>query len=213
MSLPGWAKPAVECDPAFRNIRAGMGGVPIEYRFKVDSKESFNLVLGWCESHWSQSGQRPVLCEIEGAAAQEVDPVARWGQHQPGAILFAAKDANGDGFLDVAIRPKRGAPDLNPILNAIWLFPSGPALNLERVVRGQVSAEALRCVDVGGEKDQSLEGGGEVEYAVTLPPNGRQELIFLVACPGGSAPLPNQTGWTTDKLRRAAVEVWRDWRP
>ena len=43
-----------------------------------------------------------------------------------GVLLFAAKDANGDGQLDVAVLPKIGAPDTNPILNVLWLFPAGP---------------------------------------------------------------------------------------
>ena len=34
VALPGWARPAVDCDPAFKNIRAGMGGVPIQVPFQ-----------------------------------------------------------------------------------------------------------------------------------------------------------------------------------
>ncbi|MCL4195708.1 MAG: hypothetical protein KJZ87_28485, partial [Thermoguttaceae bacterium] len=49
-SLPGWAKPAVPCDAAFKNIRAGMGGVPIVYRFTVPAKSTANVVLGLFES-------------------------------------------------------------------------------------------------------------------------------------------------------------------
>ena len=75
VALPGWASPAAECDPAFRNIRAGMGGVPILYRFKLEPKAKANVVLGFCESHWAQAGQRPLICQVEGAPPQEVD---RW---------------------------------------------------------------------------------------------------------------------------------------
>ena len=59
VAMPGWARPAVDCDPAFKNIRAGMEGVPILYHFKVDSKSKAKVVLGFCESHWGQAGQRP----------------------------------------------------------------------------------------------------------------------------------------------------------
>jgi hypothetical protein len=211
-ALPGWAKPAVDCDPAFQNIRAGMGGVPILYHFKVDPKAKAKVVLGFCESHWAQAGQRPVICQVEGAPQQEVDPVARWGQHRPGAILFAASDANGDGTVDVSVLPKPGAPDENPILNAIWLFPADASPNLEQVVAGKLNTAASRYVAVGSSSDQSLYAGGRVEYALRLPANATQELTFLVACPGGSAPLPDQTIWTPEKLRQAAAAVWRDWR-
>ena len=156
---PGGPTPAVECDPAFRNIRAGIGGVPILYRFKVDPKAKANVVLGFCESHWAQAGQRPVICQVEGAPPQEVDPVARWGQHQPGALLFAASDANGDGMLEVAVLPKPGAADQNPILNAIWLFPAETLPNLDQVIAGKLNAVASRYVQVGGANDQSLAAG------------------------------------------------------
>ena len=60
-SMPGWAQPAVPCDPAFRNIRAGMGGVPIVYRFPVPAKGAADVVLGFCESFWAQPGKRPMI--------------------------------------------------------------------------------------------------------------------------------------------------------
>jgi hypothetical protein len=212
VALPGWARPAVDCDPAFKNIRAGLGGVPILYHFKVDPKAKVKVVLGFCESHWAQAGQRPVICQVEGAPTQEVDPLARWGQHQPGATVFAAGDANGDGTLDVAVLPKPGAPDQNPILNAIWLFPADASLNLEQVIAGKLNAVALRYVAVGGSNDQSLYAGGRVEYAIKLPAHATQELTFLMACPGSSVPPPDQTAWTPEKLRQSAAAVWRDWR-
>jgi hypothetical protein len=212
VAIPGWARPAVDCDPAFRNIRAGMGGVPILYHFKVDPKAHAQVVLGFCESFWAQAGQRPVICQVEGAPTQEVDPLARWGQHHPGVILFPASDANGDGTLDVSIFPKPDAPDQNPILNAIWLFPPGATPNPEQVIAGKLNAVALRYVAVGGSNDQSLYAGGRVEYALKLPANSTQELTFLVACPGGSVPPPDQTTWSPEKLRQSAVAVWRDWR-
>jgi len=212
MALPGWARPAVECDPAFRNIRAGIGGVPITYRFKVEPKEKVDVVLGFCESYWAQAGQRPVICQVEGAPAQEVDAVARWGQHQPGAVLFTAGDANGDGMLEVAVLPKPGAPDQNPILNAIWLFPAGTRPNLNQVIAGKLNAAALRYVAVGGTNDQSLVAGGQVEFPLKLPAGGARELTFLVACRGSSVPQAGPSAWTLEKLRQSAAAVWRDWR-
>jgi len=212
VTLPGWARPAVDCDPAFKNIRAGMGGVPIRYQFKVDPGAKVRVVLGFCESHWAQAGQRPLICQVEGAPTQEVDPLARWGQHRPGALPFAASDANGDGTLDVSVLPKPGAPDQNPILNAIWLFPADASVNLEQVIAGNLNGAASRYVAVGGRGDQSLFAGGNVEYALKLPANGTQELTFLVACPGGSVPPPDQMAWTPERLRQSAATVWRDWR-
>ena len=212
VALPGWAKPSVDCDPAFQNIRAGVGGVPILYHFKVAPKAKVKALLGFCESFWAQAGQRPLICQVEGAPTQEIDPLDRWGQHRPGAVLFEASDENGDGTLDVCVLPKPGAPDQNPILNAIWLFPANSTPILEQVIAGKLNSNALRYVAVGGSNDQSLYAGGRLEYALTLSANGSQELTFLVACAGSSVPAPDNMAWTSEKLRQAAAAVWRDWR-
>lgn len=65
-ALPGWAKPNVPCDPAFRNITAGMGGVPITYRFAVEPGSKRTVVLGFCESYHPTAGQRPMVVQVEG---------------------------------------------------------------------------------------------------------------------------------------------------
>jgi hypothetical protein len=210
-SMPGWAKPEGKCDPAFRNIRAGMGGVPIIYRFSVAPGSAATVVLGFCESHWAEPEKRPLMCRVEGAPQQKVDPVAKWGRHKPGVLAFRARDENGDGKLQIAVLPVPGAEDQNSILNAIWIFPPGPAPNLARVVSGELSAKAIRYVQVGGEKDQSIFLPGKLEYPMTLPAGGAKELTLLVACHGGSAPIPEPTAWTTDTLRHAARAVWCDW--
>ncbi len=67
VSLPNWAQPIGDCDPAFRNIRAGMGGVPIVYHFQITPRGRADLRLGFCESHWTSAGQRPLTCQVEGA--------------------------------------------------------------------------------------------------------------------------------------------------
>jgi hypothetical protein len=210
-ALPGWAKPAVLCDPAFKNIRAGMGGVPIIYRFPIEKNGHAQVVLGFCESHWQMAGQRPLICAVEGAARQEVDPIAKWGRHNPGALVFDASDENGDGRLDIAVLGKPGSKDLNPILNVIWTFQPGLKLNLDEVIAGQFNAAALRYVDVGGERDQSLYVQGPLEYELDLPASGAQEIGFMVACKGATAPTPERSAWTPEGLRKAAKEVWDEW--
>jgi hypothetical protein len=211
VSLPGWGKPQGECDPAFRNIRAGMGGVPIVYRFAVPAGSRATVVLGLCESHWQAAGQRPLRCCIEGAEDQTVDPVAKWGVHQPGLLSFAARDADQDGKLTITVRPAPHAPDQNPILNAIWVFGSDATPDLAKVLAGQLNAAAQYYVDVGGTPDQSIYPPGKMEFPVHLEAHGTQELTFLVACPGASAPVPGQSDWNARTLIRAARDVWRDW--
>jgi hypothetical protein len=210
-AMPGWAKPEGEADPAFANIRAGMGGIPILYRFKVEAGSAVLVVLGICESHYARAGIRPVLYEVEGARPEVVDPIERWGRHRPGVLLFRARDINGDGYLDVAARPLPAAPDRNPILNVIWVFPADRSLNLAKLTRGALNESATYYVDVGGEKDQCFYLLERMQLPVLVPAGESRELTFLIACPGGSAPLPESTAWTVESLRRAAREVFLAW--
>ena len=91
-AMPGWARPVGECDPAFRNIRAGMGGVPLIYKFRVEPGSKWKVAIGLCESYWSSAGQRPIDIYVEGAEKKRVDPLALWGQHRPGCVLFDAQE-------------------------------------------------------------------------------------------------------------------------
>ncbi|MCX7007225.1 MAG: hypothetical protein NTY53_08245 [Kiritimatiellaeota bacterium] len=208
--LPGWGKPVGECDPAFRNIRAGMGGVPIRYQFSVPKGGAANVVLGFCESHSMEPNVRPLFCQVEGAPAQTVDPIAKWGRHKPGVLQFEARDANRDGKLDIVIRAAAGASDHNPILNVIWLFPATATVKLADVLAGKLNTVATHYVDVGGENDQTLFPTDKLEYPLHLPAKGVRELTFLVACAGGSAPPPTTSAWTLETLYRAAYSVWKD---
>lgn len=206
-SLPGWGTPEVECDPAFRNIRAGLGGVPILYRFAVEKGSSAQVVLGLMESFHSTSGQRIQVCKVEGAPPVEVDPITRWGRNRPGALVFNAKDENNDGFLDVNILPAAHSPDQNPILNVLWIFPPNIGVNPDQVISGRMNQAALYYIDVGGQRDQSLYLSGRLEYELDIPAKGFKELSFFVASPGASVPLPERTAWTVASLRKAAREV------
>ncbi len=207
--LPKWGKPTVPCDPAFRNIRAGLGGEHIRYQFPAPKKNKAKFVLGFCESHWAEAGARPLLCRVEGAPQQTVDPVAKWGRHKPGALQFDAADENRDGKLDISVRAGPGARDRNPILNVIWIFPASTTLKPADVIAGKLNATATHYVDVGGANDQSLFPTEKVEYQVRLPAKGVRELTFCVACTGNSAPSPTTSAWTPETLYRAALDVWR----
>jgi len=209
-ALPGWAKPQGPGDPAFRSIRAGMGGVPITYLFAVPPRGGRKVVLGLCESHWAEAGQRPLLLNVEGVAPEQVDPVAAWGQHQPACLLFDGRDADGDGFLRVSVDPVEAAPDRNTILNVIWLFTPDKAIDTAEVLAGRLTAAAERSVDVGGQRDQSFYEGGDLRYELSLKPNEEVRFDLLLACSGGAVPSPEAAAWPAGALRKAAADLWRD---
>ena len=211
VAMPGWAKPEGECDPAFRNISAGMGGVPIEYRFAVPNGQKRSVVLGFCESFHSQPGQRPLVVRVEGAPKQEIDPLATWGRHIPGCVVFDAVDENNDGYLTVCVEPHPTGADKNPILNVIWVFKPETKVDLDAVKRGEKSAEAEYYVSVGGEKDQTLYENGPFAYEWKLAAGQSQTLTFLLGAAGGAVASPKDSPWTPDTLAKAAKDVWTDW--
>jgi hypothetical protein len=173
--------------------------------------EGLSVVLGFCESHWETSGQRPMICHVEGAPAQPLDCIAKWGQHQPGALQFAAKDQNGDGELTISVLPQPGPrPESHP--ERAMDFRRRPKPGPRAGHSGTLNAQALHYLDVGGANDQSLYAGGQAEYVIQLPPKSAQEMTFLVACTGGSIPTPERTAWTPEKLRQSAAQVWREWK-
>lgn len=210
-AMRGWAKPTAECDPAFRNISAGMGGVPITYRFAVEPGAKRMVMLGFCESYHGSSGTRPVVALVEGADKRSVDPIDAWGQHVPGVVRFEAADADRDGRIEVTVAPHPRATDRNPILNVLWVFNQSMPIDENKLIAGQLNEQAERYVDVGGQKDQGLYKSGNVKYLFQLQPNEQREFFFLIASPGcQSIPDPSLGLWDKTSLRKAAADVWQD---
>ena len=212
-ALRGWAKPQGECDPAFRNIAAGMGGVPITYRFAVEPGAKRAVLLGFCESHHPSAGLRPVVAVVEGAAPRPVDSIAAWGRDVPGVVRFEAVDANRDGRLQVTVAPHPEASDRNTILNVIWVFKPA-AIDEKALIAGSLNNQAERYVDVGGTNDQGLYERGNLKYILLLGPEESREFFFLARSPGcQSIPDPSLGQWDQATLRKAAADVWKDrWR-
>jgi len=210
-ALPGWAKPNVKCDPAFRNISAGMGGVPITYRFAVEPGAQRTVMLGFCESHHPSAGLRPVVALVEGADKQSIDPVDAWGQHVPGVVRFDAADADRDGRLEVSVAPHPRASDRNTILNVLWVFDTDVPIDEKKLIAGGLNDQAERYVDTGGENDQGLYKQGNLRYVFQLRPKEQRAFFFLVRSPGcQSVPDPSLGLWDRDSLRKAAADVWQD---
>ena len=68
------------------------------------------------------------------------------GSTGPAPSCSPRRDDNGDGRLDLIVRSSPGAQDANPILNAIWIFPSGngPAAGADRGRSGESVCQPLR---------------------------------------------------------------------
>ena len=210
-ALPGWAKPSVPCDLAYKNISAGMGGVPIRYRFRVEPGSKRTVMLGFCESHHPSAGMRPLLIQVEGVEDRSIDPIAAWGQHVPGVLRFDAVDADANGRLEVTVAPHPQARDRNPILNVLWVFDPKVRIDEANVITGGLNEQAEHYVDVGGTNDQSLYKPGNLRFGLSLQPAERREFLFVLRSPGCRyLPDMSQGLWDRASLRKAAADVWRD---
>lgn len=210
-ALPGWAKPNAECDPAFRNISAGMGGVPITYRFAVEPGAKRTVMLGFCESYHASAGIRPVVALVEGVEKASVDPVDAWGRHVPGVVRFDAADADRDGRLEVTVATHPSASDRNTILNVVWVFDREVPIDENKLIAGGLNDRAERYVDVGGENDQGLYKPGNPKYVLELQPKEQRAFFFMLRSPGcQSVPDPLLGLWDKRSLRKAAADVWQD---
>lgn len=122
--LPGWGRPGRPCLEAFENIVAGFDG-PLHYRFLAAAGRAYTVALGFMESYHPDPGLRVQEVFIEGKGVLHLDLVRDLGRHTPGVFLFPARDEDGDGWIDLVVRPAPESRDRYPILNVLWVFPAG----------------------------------------------------------------------------------------
>lgn len=134
-----WASPAEGVSPEFRNVAWGVNR-PIHYQIHVGDRGSRTIVLGFCESYKRTLNQRIADMRVEGAPAQIVDLVLNAAPNQPQVFLFAASDANRDGWLDIRIVAPQGH-DPNTTLATLAVYPAGIALNRQELLEGSLAGK------------------------------------------------------------------------
>jgi hypothetical protein len=87
----GWAAPAGNADPAFRNVAWGTNR-PIKYRVQVAPGSKKRVALGICESYKPRAGTRLIELRVEGAAPLTVDPMESGDKNHPYVFLFDGRD-------------------------------------------------------------------------------------------------------------------------
>lgn len=130
----GWAQPAVPCSPEFRNVAWGTNR-PIRYRVRVGPGARHPVALGFCESYKPRLGERIALMTVEGAPPQTADLVLTAPRHHPQVFLFAAEDADRDGWLGVTVSAPPGA-DPNTTLASIALYAPDAKPTREQLIAG-----------------------------------------------------------------------------
>jgi hypothetical protein len=146
----GWAAPAGEVDPAFRNVAWG-NNRPIRYRVKIAPGSKKRVALGVCESYKPRAGTRLIELRVEGAAPLTIDPMASGEKNHPYVFFFDGKDENNDGELAVEAHASSLSPDPNVILNVFWIFPENAIVAADEILRGEASAHAEIYFDCGTE--------------------------------------------------------------
>lgn len=147
--IKGWAKPAVACDPYFRDIAVGWNDA-IHYRICAPGTQRLGVVLGFCESWHAEPGRRILEVRIEGHSRARLDLVAKPGRHMPLLLPLEAADANGDGGVDVEVAAAPGSADQNAILNVLWVFAGNPP-PVEELLAGKSPVVPLAHVNCGEE--------------------------------------------------------------
>lgn len=222
--IKDWGKPAVACDPFFRDIAVGWNHA-IHYRITPPGRRAVGLVLGFCESWHSEPGQRILEVRIEGQSRATLDPVAKPGRDLPLLLSFEAVDTNGDGGVDVEVAAAPGATDRNPILNVLWVFSGSPP-PIEELLAGKSSIAALAHVNCGeepaglgpprhdvflvrllnrGPESTSLEPELVIDTELSIQPDPEDRTVTIgptttVFCPGGCRVVRESPGQLTLSL-------------
>ena len=137
-----WAKPPASMDPSLRHIAVHMGG-NIGYELAVPAGASRQIALALCEGWWKETGKRVQVLRVEGAEPKTVDTVADIGQNKAAAFWFEARDANGDGRIEIAVEAAPQAADKNTILNGLWVFAADAKPDSEALLAGRLNSSAL----------------------------------------------------------------------
>ncbi len=144
----GWAQPTGDVAPEFRSVAWGTNR-PLRYRVRVPAGSAKRVVLGYCESWKPRLNERVADMQVEGAPAQIVDLALTAARHAPQVFTFAARDGDGDGWINVTVSSPVGH-DPNTTLAYLAIYAADAKFTREDLLSGH-GAE-LR-IDCGAESD------------------------------------------------------------
>jgi len=211
-AMPNWGHPKVACDRGFNNIVAGMQE-PATFLLKAEPDKRYVVAVGLCESHWKGPGNRICDILIEKKKVATVDPCAKpYGTDVPFVLTFPAADANKDGWIEVTSVGARGSPDVNSIVNVLWLFDEevGKALAASDILSGSANERAACYVDCGGGGAPTGPTVVTLDFRFELPPNGSATLwLKKPGAPVKASEVAKLAEADPAKLLAATEEAWR----
>lgn len=137
-----WAKPGDTFDPSLADAAVHPGG-SIVFEVTVKPAASRRIALALCEGWWNEPRKRVLVLRVEGAEQKTVDTVADLGKNKPGVFWFDAKDADGDGVIEIRVDLARQAADRTTILNGLWVFDSSVKADDQTLLTGGLNARAI----------------------------------------------------------------------
>lgn len=156
LHIRDWAKPVTPADPAFRDVAVGLDHSPMSYSVTVEPGASYVVALGFCESHWDKPGQRLVDISIDGKHQATVDAIAdAGGRNNPFVVKIPVLDSDKDGLIIISIRAAYSSPDVNSILNVLWVFKGTETKSIDNtaLIRGDLNEMAYVYLPAGRRKD------------------------------------------------------------
>jgi len=144
----GWANPPEGTSPMFRSVAWGANR-PVRYRLRVEPGSHWQVAFGMAESYRTRAGQRQLELVAEGTDPLFFDPIESGEQNEPQVIVIEGRDTDRDGWLHVGVNSAEGDP--NTYLSALWLFSPGTRIREDRLIRGEMDAQAELVIDGGRE--------------------------------------------------------------
>jgi hypothetical protein len=199
-----WGRPDRPCDERFRNVLVGYRR-PLGFTFPAESGETYRVAFGLIESWHEAAGRRPLELWIEDQAVRRVDLVAEYGQHQPVVLQFDAADQNGDGLLEMEIRPIVAAEDQNTVLAALWIFGVHDAPSCEQILMGQADSHALAIYDANSRLQNPL----RLFFAEKNLEPGQKEQVLVAIGRGEEADISVSVDMAQQELDRT-LRYWTE---
>ncbi len=198
----GWARPAVPCDPRFRDVMVGYGR-PLVFSYKAKPNKTYRIGFGLIEGWHSEPGIRPLEIRIEGKRVGSIDLVAEHGKNVPAVFLFDAQDQNRDGVIEMGVYSPGVAKDKNTILTSLWVFDAKKAPKEEELLTKNLDNQAL-AVFYPQKKENSIKLLFEDKK---LAPG--QEYQVLLSFYQGSLASIRATEARAEHERNRAIKYWR----
>jgi len=154
-------------EPAIATYRLGLDGVPVAYRFKPPAAPAAGAVTVYLAStphagghlieRAAKKGDHVLEYRAEGCAPKGVDFVG-WLEEKVRPICIGfdgARDADGDGSIEVSVRAAGASRIRHAILSAIYVFPDAfRPESIDAIVNGSLNERCLLRIDVGSTPEQ-----------------------------------------------------------